>query len=286
MSIVGVVDVLRGKPRNPVGPDGRMPLSDHFRELRARLIRSALVLVIFFCLAIFFYGHLLELVQQPYNDARLTLSHRHPPIKTMPVINDATGGIMLQFKLCGIVSVIAASPYWLYQIWAFILPGLHPKEKKYSRLFAAVAGPLFLGGVALGYYVLPKGLTVLISFVPHGVTNLIDFGRYFSFEMRMLLIFGISMEIPLFVVLLNLVGMISGQSLAKHRPWIIIGTMVFAAVATPSTDPFSMLMLAIPMLILFVLSEVICRISDRVRGRGAHRSGRTDQWADDEISPL
>jgi sec-independent protein translocase protein TatC len=283
VSIVGVVDVLRGKPRNPVGPDGRMALSDHFRELRARLIRSALVLLIAFCVAIFFYGQLLELIQHPYNEARTALANRNPPIKTEPVINDATGGILLQFKLCGIVSVIAASPYWLYQIWAFILPGLHPKEKRYSRMFAAVAGPLFLGGVALGYYVLPKGLTVLISFVPHGVTNLVDFGRYFSFEMRMLLIFGIAMEIPLFVVLLNFAGVISGQALAKYRPWIIIGTMVFAAVATPSTDPFSMLMLAIPMLILFLISEVIARISDRVRGRGAHR---TDQWADDEISPL
>jgi sec-independent protein translocase protein TatC len=283
VSIVGVVDVLRGKPRNPVGPDGRMALSDHFRELRARLIRSALVLLIAFFLAIFFYGHLLELIQHPYNEARTALANRNPPIKTEPVINDATGGILLQFKLCGVVALMAASPYWLYQIWAFILPGLHPKEKKYSRMFAAVAGPLFLGGVALGYYVLPKGLTVLISFVPHGVTNLVDFGRYFSFEMRMLLIFGVAMEIPLFVVLLNFAGVISGRALAKYRPWIIIGTMVFAAVATPSTDPFSMLMLAIPMLILFLISEVIARVSDRVRGRGAHR---TDQWADDEISPL
>jgi sec-independent protein translocase protein TatC len=285
-AIVGVVDVLRGKPRNPVGPDGRMALSDHFREARARLMRSALVLIILFCVAIFFYSQLLELVQHPYNEARAALANRNPPIKTEPVIQGATGGILLQFKLCGIVALIAAAPYWLYQIWAFILPGLHPKEKRYSRLFAAVAGPLFLGGVALGYYVLPKGLTVLISFVPHGVTNLVDFAGYFSFEMRMLLIFGISMEIPLFVVLLNLVGLISGAALGRHRPWIIIGTMVFAAVATPSTDPFSMLMLAIPMLILFVISEIICRVSDRVRGRGAHRPGRTDQWADDQISPL
>jgi sec-independent protein translocase protein TatC len=283
VSIVGVVDVLRGKPRNPVGPDGRMALSDHFREARARLIRSALLLVILFCAAIFFYAQLLELVQHPYNEARETLANRDPPIKTVPVINDATGGILLQFKLCGVVALIAASPYWLYQIWAFILPGLHPREKKYSRMFAAVAGPLFFGGVALGYYVLPKGLTVLISFVPNGVTNLVDFGRYFSFEMRMLLIFGVAMEIPLFVVLLNLAGVISGRSLAKHRAWIIIGTMVFAAVATPSTDPFSMLMLAIPMLILFMISEVIARTSDRIRGRGANR---TDQWADDHLSPL
>ena len=281
MSIVGVVDVLRGKPRNPVGPDGRMALSDHFRELRARLIRSALVLVIAFCVAIFFYSELLQLVQHPYSQAQEALQrHGH---KSEIVVQNATGGLLLQMKLCGVVALIASAPYWLYQIWSFILPGLHPKEKKYSRMFAAVAGPLFLGGVALGYYVLPKGLEVLISFVPKDTLNLVDFAQYFSFLMRMLLIFGIAMEIPLFVVLLNFAGVVSGRALAKHRPWIVIGTMVFAAVATPSTDPFSMLMLAIPMLILFLISEIIARVSDRVRGRGAHS---TDRWADDQLSPL
>jgi sec-independent protein translocase protein TatC len=281
VSFVGVVDVLRGKPRNPVGEDGRMALSDHFRELRARLIRSALVLVIAFVLAVVFYDQLLTLVTHPYDQAQQTLK-KEGIISTI-YVGDATGGLLLQMKLCGVVAIIAASPYWLYQIWAFILPGLHENEKKYSRLFACVAGPLFLGGVALGYYVLPKGLTVLISFVPKGTVNLVDFTKYFSFLMRMLLIFGIAMEIPLFVVLLNFAGVVSGRALARHRPWIVIGTMVFAAVATPSTDPFSMLMLAIPMLILFLISEIIARVSDRIRGRGAHR---TDQWADDQLSPL
>jgi sec-independent protein translocase protein TatC len=284
VSIVGVVEVLRGKPRHPVGEDGRMALSDHFRELRARLIRSALLLVVLFFVAIFFYHQLLELVQRPYNEAQVQLKDKG--IISTIVIRDATGGLLLQMKLCGVVALIAASPYWLYQIWAFVVPGLHDNEKKYSRMFAAVAGPLFLGGVALGYYILPKGLAVLISFAPHGVLNLVDFTTYFSFMMRMLLVFGIAMEIPLFVVLLNLAGIVSGQAIGRHRPWIVIGTMVFAAVATPSTDPFSMLMLAIPMLILFVISEVIARTFDRIRGRGAHAPNRTDQWADEEASTL
>jgi sec-independent protein translocase protein TatC len=284
VSIVGVVDLLRGRPHNAVGPDGRMALSDHFRELRARLIRSALVLVIAFCVAIFFYDQLLELVQHPYNAAQETLKEKG--IVSTIYVGDATGGLLLQMKLCGVVAVIAASPYWLYQVWAFILPGLHANEKKYSRMFAAVAGPLFFSGVALGYYVLPKGLTVLISFVPKGTVNLVDFTKYFSFLMRMLLIFGIAMEIPLFVVLLNLAGVVTGQAIGRHRPWIVIGTMVFAAVATPSTDPFSMLMLAIPMLILFALSEILARIFDRVRKRGPHAPGRTGQWGDDQASTL
>lgn len=280
MSFVGVVDVLRGRPRNPVGPDGRMALADHFRELRARLVRSALLLVVLFFIALFFYDQLFNLVMHPYNDAREQLGE---DTQTTAYIQGATGPLLLQMKLSGVAALVVASPYWLYQIWAFIVPGLHQKEKKYTRLFAAVAGPLFLLGVAVGYYVLPKGLKVLIGFTPAHVQNLVEFDSYFSFFIRMLLVFGIAFEIPLFVVLLNLAGVVRGRTLGRYRPWIVIGTMVFAAVATPSTDPFSMLMLAVPMLILFMISEVIARTSDRIRGRD--KEG-TDQWADDELSPL
>jgi len=280
VSIVGVVDVLRGKPRNPVGPDGRMALADHFRELRARLIRSVLLLVALFFVALFFYDQLFNLVMHPYNDAREQLGDS---TQTTAFVQGATGPLLLQMKLSGVAALIVASPYWLYQIWAFVVPGLHPKEKKYTRMFAAVAGPLFIIGIGVGYYALPKGLAVLIGFTPANVENLVEFDAYFSFFIRMLLVFGIAFEIPLFVVLLNLAGIVSGKQLAHARPWIAIGTMVFAAVATPSTDPFSMLMLAIPMLVLFAFSEIIARIVDRVRGRG---STSTDQWADDEVSPL
>lgn len=257
-----------------------MALADHFRELRARLVRSALLLVVLFFIALFFYDQLFNLVMHPYNDAREQLGES---TQTTAYIQGATGPLMLQMKLSGVAALVVSSPYWLYQIWAFILPGLHPKEKKYTRLFAAVAGPLFILGVAVGYYVLPKGLKVLIGFTPAHVQNLVEFDSYFSFFVRMLLVFGIAFEIPLFVVLLNLAGVVRGRTLGRYRPWIVIGTMVFAAVATPSTDPFSMLMLAVPMLILFMLSEVIARVSDRIRGRD--KEG-TDQWADDELSPL
>jgi sec-independent protein translocase protein TatC len=272
--------LLSTSPQHPVGPDGRMALSDHLRELRARLIRSVLAVVIIFCVALYFYGDLLDLILVPYNDARERLGST---VQTQAVVNDVTGPLLLQLKLCGVVSVIASAPYWLYQIWAFILPGLHPAERKWSRVFAAIAGPLFFTGVAVGYYVLPKAIEVLIGFTPDNVTNLVEFGKFFSFITRMLLVFGVSFEIPLFVVMLNLAGVVSGKALGRYRPWIIIGTFVFAAVATPSTDPFSMLFLAVPMLVLFVIAEIIARLSDRARGRGEHS---TEQWADDEVSPL
>ncbi len=257
-----------------------MALSDHLREVRARLLRSATVLVVAFVVALFFYDQLLDLVLDPYNDARAALPDT---IETKAYIASAGGPLLLQLKLCGVAAIVASSPYWLYQIWAFIVPGLHPGEKHWTRLFAGVAGPLFIGGVALGYYVLPKGLEVLIGFTPDGLENLVEFGEYFSFFTRMMLVFGIAMEIPLFVIMLNLAGVLSGQVLGRYRAWIIVGTFVFAAVATPSTDPFSMLMLAVPMLVLFLVAEAVSRLIDRRRGRGAHG---TDQWDDDEVSTL
>jgi sec-independent protein translocase protein TatC len=272
--------LLKGSPHHPVGPDGRMALSDHLRELRARIIRATIVLVIAFFVALFFYEDLYQLILHPYQEARKNLPSK---TKSEPVLNGVTAGLTFQLKLCGLAALVGSSPYWLYQIWAFIVPGLHPNERKWSRVFAAIAGPLFFAGVAVGYYVLPKAITVLIGFTPADVTNLVEFTQFFSFISRMLLIFGIAFEIPLFVVMLNLAGVVSGRALGRYRPWIIIGTFVFAAVGTPSTDPFSMLFLAIPMLVLFLLAELIARVVDRARGRGRDS---TEQWADDEVSSL
>jgi sec-independent protein translocase protein TatC len=278
MSVAGVIGLFRANPQHPVGGDGRMALADHLRELRARLLRVVLVLVVAVIVALFFYNQLLGLVIGPYNQA---LANIKPGTKTLATINGVGGPLMLQLKLSGVAAVVLTSPYWLLQIWGFIVPGLHPNEKRWTRLFAAVAGPLFLVGVAVGYYVLPKGLQVLIGFTPAALTNLVDFGEYFSFMTRMLLVFGVAFEIPLFVVLLNLAGILSGRTLGNHRPWIVIGTFVFAAVATPSTDPFSMLMLALPMTALFMVSEVIARLVDKRRRRTSY-----DGLADDEASTI
>lgn len=257
-----------------------MALTDHLRELRARIMRSFLAVVIAFCIALYFYQDLYQLILDPYLEAKKNLPKG---TDTLPVINGVAAGLTFQLKLCGLAALVGSSPYWLYQIWGFIVPGLHANERKWSRVFAAIAGPLFFAGVAVGYYVLPKAISVLIGFTPDQVTNLVEFTEFFSFISRMLLIFGIAFEIPLFVVMLNLAGVVSGKALGKYRPWIIISTFIFAAVGTPSTDPFSMLFLAIPMLALFLIAEVIARLSDRARGKGATS---TDNWDDDELSTI
>jgi sec-independent protein translocase protein TatC len=281
MSVAGVIGLFRASPQNPVGGDGRMALADHLRELRARLLRCTLALTVALVVALFFYDQLFEIIYHPYQIAREQLQGQ---VDTQGTISGAGGPLLLQLKMCGIAAVVVTCPYWLFQIWGFIVPGLHAHEKRWTRLFAAVAGPLFIAGVAVGYYVLPKGLEVLIGFVPAKLQSLVDFGDYFSFFSRMLLVFGVAFEIPLFVLLLNLAGVVSGRTLGKYRPWIIVGTFVFAAVATPSTDPFSMLMLALPMVLLFLVSEVVARLMDRRRGRRSFDGLDDDEASDIEAS--
>jgi sec-independent protein translocase protein TatC len=256
-----------------------MALSDHLRELRARLLKSVAVIILGMVVSLFFFDQIFQLVLTPYEAAQQALPE---DVESLGTVGGAGGPLMLHLKLCGLVGLVATSPFWLYQIWAFILPGLHSRERKWTRVFAAIAGPLFLAGVVLGYLTLPKGLEILIGFTPEALTNLVEFGDYLTFLIRTLLVFGIAFEIPVFVILLNLAGVLSGAALGAHRPWIVIGTFIFAAVATPSTDPFTMLLLAIPMLILFVISEVICRILDRRR----HDRERQAGVGDDELSPL
>jgi sec-independent protein translocase protein TatC len=256
-----------------------MALSDHLRELRARVLKIAVVITVGLVVSLFFFDQIFALVLEPYAAAQAALGE---DVRTEATIAGAGGPLMLYLKLCGLVSVVLTSPFWLYQIWAFILPGLHDKERKWSRVFAAIAGPLFLAGVVLGYLTLPKGLEILIGLTPGDLTNLVEFGDYLTFLIRTLLVFGIAFEIPVFVILLNLAGVLPGKALGAHRAWIIIGSFVFAAIATPSTDPFTMLFLAVPMVALFGISEVIARTLDRRKAERDPAAG----LGDDELSPL
>ncbi len=267
MALSGFFRLFSGRPVHPVGADGRMALSDHLRELRARILKIALILVLGLALSLVFFDQLFDLVNDPYKSAQKALAEEAGEERTVATTSGAAGGLLLYFKLCGLASVVLTSPFWLYQLWAFILPGLHANEKKWSGIFVAVAGPLFFAGVLLGYLTLPKGLEVLIGFTPDGLTNLLEFNGYLTFFSRTLLVFGIAFEIPVFVVMLNLAGVVTGAWLGAHRPWIIVFIFIFAAVATPSADPFSMTFMAIPMVLLFLISEQIARFNDRRKRR-------------------
>ncbi|MDP9442919.1 MAG: twin-arginine translocase subunit TatC [Actinomycetota bacterium] len=269
-----------GDPFDP----SRMTLVEHLRELRSRLLKSVVAVVAMMVVAWFFYEPLILLLREPFgNSVEALLAERD--LRAELTLAGVADPFTLRVKISLVAGIVLASPVWLYQLWAFIVPGLHRHERRWSLIFGAVAGPLFIAGVVLGFLVLPKGIQILLNFTPPEVSNLVQVDRYLSFVLRLLLVFGVAFEIPLFVVLLNLAGVVSARSLARHRSWIVIGTFAFAAVATPSTDPITMLFLAVPMTGLFLASEVIARLVDRARRR---RGGEPDYAAfdDEEASPL
>lgn len=263
----GIVAILRGRPVHPVGPDGRMAVSDHLRELRSRLIVSALVFGVLFVVALFYYQPLFELVGHPYNEARK--GHEN----TMATTAGVTGGFVLYMKVCGWAAVFVSSPFWLSQIWGFVTPGLHKRERRWTQAFAAVAAPLFLAGVALGYWTLPIALHGLIGLNPSGVTNLVDFSAYLTFFTRTLLVFGLALELPIFVVLLNFAGVLSARSFRAAWRWIVVGTFTGAAIVAPSPDPFTMTILATVMCVLFVMAGAITHVNDKRRARAKPNFG-------------
>ena len=260
----GIVAILRGRPTHPVGPDGRMAVSDHLRELRARLIRSALVFGVAFMAALFYYHQLFDLIAHPYNHARAQL---HANETSMPTTTGVAGGFLLYMKICGWAAIFVSSPFWLAQIWGFVTPGLHKHERRWARTLAAVVAPLFLAGVALGYWTLPIALHGLIGLNPSGITNLVDFNGYLTFLIRTLLVFGFALELPVFVVLLNFAGVLSASAFRRAWRWIVIGTFAGAAIVAPSPDPFTMTILATVMCALFVLAGAIAQVNDKRRER-------------------
>ncbi|MCX6407807.1 MAG: twin-arginine translocase subunit TatC [Propionibacteriales bacterium] len=268
---------LSGAPSASAG--GTMPLVEHLRELRTRLTRAVLAIAVFTILGLVFYAPILNFLTHPYNEMRPLLEREG--IDTQLIITGVGGAFQYQLKISLVFGLLASSPFWLWQIWAFVLPALHRHEKRWALLLAGTGAPLFIGGAALAYVVLPKAMEILIGFVPDGFGSLVTGAEYFDFIVKMMLVFGVAAEIPLVVVLLNRLGLVSAKQLASARPWTIIGIFVFAAIATPTTDPLTMLFLAVPMTILYLISEVIAKLTDRRRGRGS-----VDATADDDASTL
>ena len=257
----------------PVPPDGSMTLFEHLKELRYRLIVASLAIIVATVLSAFFYKYLFDLLTRPYWVGIADLKEKNPEAITELVNIDLTSPLRLAVQVCLVAGLVLSGPIWLYQLWAFIVPGLLAKEKKWALIFIGVASPLFALGIATAYYVLPKAISVLLGFTAEGVSNLQDINTFLSFMLRLMIVFGIAYLIPLLVLMLNIVGVVSAKQLAKYRTLVIFGTFVFGAVATPSTDPFSMLALALPMTMLFLAAEAIAHLVDRRRAKRIGASG-------------
>ena len=279
----------RRRPRNA---DGTMPLIEHIYELRNRLLIAVAAIVVTLGFGFWWYGtgffgipSLGGILTGPYCDippgARLQLGDAGDECRLL-----ATGPFeqfMLRLKVSATAGIVLASPVWLYQLWAFITPGLHKSEKRYGFVFTILAAILFIGGAVLAYIVIVHALEFLLSIGDNVQTTALSGTQYFTFLIQLILIFGVSFEIPLLIAMLNVAGIVSYETLARSRRGIIMGIFVFAAVASPGQDPFSMLALAVAVCVLVEASIQFARLHDRRR-----KKSRAD-WleVDDETaSPL
>lgn len=253
----------------PVPADGNMTLFEHLRELRYRLVVSVAWILLGMVACAFFYDQLYGVLLRPYQLAIDMIHAKNPEFEAVAVNTGVTTPFTLALKIVGVAGLVLTAPLWLYQVWAFIMPGLLASEKKWSLIFVFSATPLFLLGVAVGYFVLPQGITAMLGFTNfgQGVTSLLEVSKFLDFLIRLMLVFGIAFLLPLVVVLLNVVGVVTTEQLASARLYVVFGCFVFAAIATPSTDPFSMLALALPMVLLYLGAEVVCKVLGRRRAR-------------------
>jgi len=251
-------------------PEGSMPLMEHIRELRNRVFKMVLFITAGAIAGWYLYPHIWQFIEAPYCRLNLTTHVQVTGGSAKGCQLFVTGifdAFFLRLKIAVISGVILSSPLWLYQFWAFLAPGLYARERRWAYFFAGSAVPLFAIGSALAYFAMTKGLHFLLLLVPHNVVPIITINTYLGYAIAMLTIFGIAFELPLGFVLLNVAGVLTHQRFAKWRRMIIFGVFLFAAVATPSPDPISMLLLAVPCVALVELAEVFSFFNDRRRAR-------------------
>jgi len=245
---------------------GRMPLIEHLREFRKRVVRSSIAISFGAIVGWFFYNEIITKLAEPVCDLKAAQASGANNCGAL-YINGVLGPLNLQIKVAILTGVILTAPVWLYQLWAFIAPALHRREKRYSVLFLVAATPFFAAGAFLGYSILPIAVRVLFGFTPDALNNLVRFDDYLDFVMRAILLFGIAFELPVFLVTFNLIGFLSGAAILKPwRIWIFAITL-FVAGFTPSADPLSMILLALPLIGFYLLAGVFGLLNDRRRAK-------------------
>lgn len=270
-----------------------MPLADHLRELRNRLAKAMLAIVIVTIVAAFFYNDIINFLTKPILDSvgckesfeQLAKSSDDTHQCARITINGLLAPFTLALQVSLMAGVVFASPVWLYQLWAFVAPGLHRHEKKYAYAFVFTGVPLFLGGGYFAYKVLPTTAKVLIDFTPNGVDNLLPLDDLLQLVTRMVVVFGLSFELPLLLVMLNLTGVLSGRRMLGWWRGMILGITVFAAVATPSTDPISMLALAGPIWVLYFGAVAFSLTNDKRKRRREAGGPDDDEASDLDLTP-
>ena len=264
---------------------GTMPLLDHLRELRKRIIRAAFFILIFSILGFVYYNQIITTLAEPVCDLKLAQSSGSNNCGSL-FISGVLGPLNLQVKVAFLTGIIVSAPFWLYQLWAFIAPALHRKERRKSVLFIIAATPFFTLGAALAYYILPIAIRVLFGFTPDSLNNLVRFDDYLSFVLRIILIFGLAFELPVFLVSLNLIGVLSGKAILKPWRFAIFGITVFVAAFSPTADPLSMAALALPLIVFYFGAGGIALLVDKKRDKKSKQIGDNQAADIDEASPI
>ncbi|MFJ8200461.1 twin-arginine translocase subunit TatC [Streptomyces sp. NPDC096152] len=272
-------------------PEGRMPLADHLRELRNRLAKAVLAIVVGAVVAAFYYRDIINLLTEPVqhsvgcSKSFMELAQQDKGACGNITVEGLLGPFTLMIKVALTAGVVIASPVWLYQLWAFVAPGLHKHEKRYSLAFVGAGFPLFMAGAWFSYHVLPAAASVLIDFTPAGAVNLLPLDDLLDLVTRMVIVFGLSFELPLLLVMLNLTGIVTGRRMLGWWRGMVLGVTVFAAFATPTVDPISMLSLAAPIVLLYFLATGFALMNDRRRQRREAEGPGDDEASELDLTP-
>lgn len=248
-----------------------MPLLSHLNELRSRAFKSAIGITLASCIGWVFYEKIIARLANPICDLEAATAAGDKSCGIL-YINGVLGPLDLKFKISVLLGIIIASPVWLYQSWAFISPGLHKKERRNSIFFVMGAVPFFAVGIFAGYLVLPIAIEVLLSFTPSSLTNLVKFDDYLTFVTQLILVFGIAFELPVFLIALNLAGILSGRSILRPWRYAIFGITLFSAIATPTGDPITLFFLAGPLILLYLAAGGISLLIDKSRLKRKNRN--------------
>ncbi len=294
-----MVTLSRRKAKRPA--DGTMSLMEHLYELRHRLFFAVLGLFLGGVLGfIWFSTGIPALGIKPLGDLLIAPYCGVPVPPRVPLLGtlDTTDPthcqllattpfsiLQLRLKAALMAGAVVSSPVWLYQLWAFVTPALYSKERKFAVIFVSCAAVLFAGGAVLAYTVIPVGLKVLLGFGGDTTAAALSPDSYYSFLIALLLVFGVSFELPLLLIMLNFIGLLPGRKLAKWRRYSIFGIFVFAAVVVPGNDPITMTALAAALAILYEVAVQVSKLHDKRKGRVAEEEGLAN-LSDDEASPM
>ncbi len=233
--------------------DRRMTVVEHLEELRKVLIVSMITWVAASAIAFIFRDRILDVLMQPLK----TVLPKSNPLLHTAIFTSPTEGLTIPLKISAYAGIVLALPVLLWQVWTFISPGLRPAERKFAGPFIVSSLLLFAAGAAFAYFVMPLGLNFLVTFLGTNATYFPDINEYLSFLLLLILVFGITFELPVAVVLLGMLGLTSSRWLRARRKGIWVGIVFVSLVVTPGADPFTPAALAIPLVIFFEISVVI-----------------------------